>query len=75
MTDASKITQAHAQAIYEDNDDERQGIVVIDGERFAWWTDGKTRVWFYDPDAEQEASGEDTIKRFETDAEVYEVTW
>jgi hypothetical protein len=69
MSDASKIRQSDAQAIYDDNDKESQGTVTIRGDAFDWWTDGKKCVWFYQPLSD----GEDTVRRFETDDELLEV--
>jgi hypothetical protein len=69
MSDASKIQQSDAQAIYDDNDYEAEGTVTVGGEDFDWWTDGKKYVWFYQP----LSAGEDTIRRFETHDELLEV--
>ena len=68
MSDASKITLAHAEQLLEEHSWESQGTITIDGEDFDWWTDAKSRVWFYDP----RADGENTIKRFESNG-LYEV--
>jgi hypothetical protein len=71
MSDPSKIRVRHAELILESSYGESQGTEVIDGEAFEWWTDGRSRVWFYE--AGIDASGEDTIKRFEADTTLYEV--
>lgn len=67
--EAYKITEAHANDIYERNETEAQGRVTIDGTDFEWWTDGRSSVWFYGAGKD----GEDTIKRFEAEIELCEV--
>lgn len=63
------ITAADAERILEESRGDSQGETTIDGEKFEWWTDGRSCVWFYEPGND----GGNTIKRFETSGELYEV--
>jgi len=70
MTAAEKITRDIAQQLFDQSISETQSSIIIDGETFEWWTDGRSAIWFY----EAGKDGEDTLKRFELETQLYEVT-